>query len=78
MSNLFEKGTIALVTGGSSGIGQACAIDLAKHGAYVIINYSANGAIRDTTLEEVTISDASQIAALLAGGLYRVCSWELR
>ena len=35
----------------------------------VIINYSANGAIRDTTLEEVTISDASQIAALLAGGL---------
>ena len=42
MEPLFEKGTIALVTGGSSGIGQACAIDLARSGAYVIINYNGN------------------------------------
>ena len=51
MSNLFEKGTIALVTGGSSGIGQACAIDLAKHGAYVIINYSGHKEGAQETLD---------------------------
>ena len=53
MSNLFEKGTIALVTGGSSGIGQACAIDLAKHGAYVIINYSGHKEGAQETLDAV-------------------------
>ena len=39
---LFEKGTIALVTGGSSGIGRACSIDLARKGAYVIIHYNSS------------------------------------
>ena len=33
------KGKIALVTGASRGIGEAIAIDLAKKGADVIINY---------------------------------------
>ena len=35
----------------------------------VIVHYSANGAIKDTTLEEVTISSADQIEALLKAGL---------
>jgi NAD(P)-dependent dehydrogenase (short-subunit alcohol dehydrogenase family) len=30
-------GKVAFVTGGGSGIGQACAIDLAKHGAHVVV-----------------------------------------
>ena len=37
MENL--QGKIALVTGASRGIGKAIAIELAKEGATVIINY---------------------------------------
>ena len=47
------KGKTAIVTGGSSGIGQACAIDLAKHGAYVIINYSGHKEGAQETLDAV-------------------------
>ncbi len=36
---MFKKDSIALVTGASSGIGQAIAIDLAKNGVKVLINY---------------------------------------
>jgi glucose 1-dehydrogenase len=36
------KGQKALVTGASSGIGQACAIALAQAGAEVVVNYSRN------------------------------------
>ena len=38
--NLADK--VALVTGGSSGIGKAIATNLAEHGCKVIINYSRN------------------------------------
>lgn len=51
MGNL--QGKIALVTGASRGIGKAIAIELAKEGASVIINYSKdhNGAV--LTLAEI-------------------------
>ncbi|MDR3597794.1 elongation factor P 5-aminopentanone reductase [Clostridium sp.] len=47
------NGKVAFVTGASRGIGRAIAIELAKEGASVLINYStdANGA--EETLEEV-------------------------
>lgn len=41
MSRKFE-GQIAVVTGASRGIGRAIALDLAKNGAHVVINYSSN------------------------------------
>lgn len=53
MESLFPKGTIALVTGGSSGIGQACAIDLARNGAYVIVNYSGHKEGAQETLDKI-------------------------
>lgn len=35
----FSEGTVAVVTGGSRGIGKACAIDLASEGAHVVLVY---------------------------------------
>ncbi len=39
---MFRSGAIALVTGASGGIGQAIAIDLAKNGVKVLVNYYKN------------------------------------
>ncbi|MBP2707913.1 3-oxoacyl-ACP reductase FabG [Microbispora sp. RL4-1S] len=37
---LFAQGSVAVVTGGSRGIGQAVALDLAREGAHVVVNYA--------------------------------------
>ncbi|MFO0681539.1 MAG: 3-oxoacyl-ACP reductase family protein [Sandaracinus sp.] len=38
------KDKVAIVTGGSRGIGRACVVALAKQGAYVVVNYAGNEA----------------------------------
>ena len=47
------NGQVALVTGGSRGIGRAIAVALGEAGAYVVINYRGNQEAAEETLEEL-------------------------
>ncbi len=49
----MQENKVALVTGGSRGIGKACAIELAKAGLDVIINYAGNDEAAQKTVEEL-------------------------
>lgn len=49
---MSEKKT-AIVTGGSRGIGKACAIELAKAGYDVVISYAGNEEAANKTIEEL-------------------------
>ncbi|MEG2353086.1 MAG: SDR family oxidoreductase [Clostridium sp.] len=46
-------GKVALVTGGSRGIGRGISLELARQGAFVIINYKNNEAEANNTLKEI-------------------------
>lgn len=41
------RGRVAVITGGSRGIGRATSLRLAEHGAHVVINYSENQSASD-------------------------------
>jgi len=47
------KGKVAIVTGASRGIGKGIAIELAKAGASVVINYISNDEAAEKTLQEI-------------------------
>lgn len=48
------KGKVAIVTGASRGIGKGIAIELAKAGACVVINYKSNDEAAEITLREIS------------------------
>lgn len=50
---------IALVTGGSRGIGRAIGIRLAAAGFHLLINYHTNAAEAENTLQQITVSGGS-------------------
>ena len=49
-------GQVAIVTGASSGIGRACALMLARAGAAVVVNHSANGVERGKQVAEEIVA----------------------
>ncbi len=52
MASRLDK-TLALVTGGSRGIGRAICAALAREGAAVILNYHSDEEAAQSTLEEL-------------------------
>ena len=70
------EGQVALVTGGSRGIGRAICLELAAGGATVIVNYRSNSQAAEDTVAAITdqggtaiampadVSDAAEVSAL--------------
>lgn len=56
-------GKVALVTGGSKGIGRSISIHLASLGAKVIVNYSSDASSASSTVSEIGSSSAFAIKA---------------
>jgi glucose 1-dehydrogenase len=56
------EGKIALVTGGSQGIGQSVAVRLAQEGAKIIVNFHANPQGADDTLSQIRAAGSDGIS----------------
>jgi len=53
MNNIIEKGSVALVTGSSRGLGKAIALTLGKRGYKVAINYVASADRAEAVADEI-------------------------
>jgi len=51
-----DKEKIALITGGSRGIGKAISLKLAEEGMYILINYNSNKEAAEQTLAEIKLN----------------------
>ncbi|WPH01304.1 NAD(P)-binding protein [Acrodontium crateriforme] len=57
-------GKVALVTGGSRGIGKGCALELARRGCNVIINYLRNAQNARDLVQEIEASGVAKAIAI--------------
>jgi 3-oxoacyl-[acyl-carrier protein] reductase len=65
MSEQLLKDRVALVTGGSRGIGRAVALELAKQGAAVVVNYNKSPEAAEAVVSEIQ-SQGGKAAAFQA------------
>lgn len=77
------RGQVAIVTGGSRGIGRATAIALAAEGAHIVVNYASSSTAADEVVTEVQsmgveaiavqadVSNAEQVDALVEAAMSR-------
>lgn len=56
------QGTVAIVTGGSRGIGKASCLDLAVNGAQVVVNYLENKEKADQVVQQIIANGGEAIA----------------
>ena len=63
--DLGLEGKVALVTGGSRGIGKACAVALAREGAHVVLTYASNEAAATAVVEGLRAEGRSASARAL-------------
>lgn len=56
------NGQIAIVTGASRGIGRAVAIEVARHGATVVVNYRARADAAEATVAEIRSAGGRAVA----------------
>ncbi|WP_414551676.1 3-oxoacyl-[acyl-carrier-protein] reductase [Anabaena sp. CCY 0017] len=59
------QGQVAIVTGASRGIGRAIALELAKQGATIIVNYASSSGAADNVVAEIS-AEGGQVIALQA------------
>jgi 3-oxoacyl-[acyl-carrier protein] reductase len=69
-SNNSLAGRVAVVTGGSRGIGRAIALELAQRGASVLVNYNTNGVAAQEVVMEIVKGGGK--AAALPGDVAKV------
>ena len=58
----MDSGRVAVVTGGSRGIGRACAVRLGRDGHAVVLNYAANAEEAEKALAEIHEAGGRAIA----------------
>ena len=56
------KDKVAIVTGASRGIGRAAAMELARYGAKIVVNYARSSDAADATVKEITAAGGEAIA----------------
>jgi 3-oxoacyl-[acyl-carrier protein] reductase len=62
MSEQLLSGKVAIVTGAGRGIGRAIALDLAAHGAKVVINYNSSAGPAQEVVDAITSAGGSAVA----------------
>ena len=55
-------GKVAIVTGGSKGIGEACSVALAADGASVVVNYARDDAVANSVVDGIIQSGGKAVA----------------